>query len=89
MPWKNKTGLAKAAVVLVTILSIATISCGVNWVLVLSTSSVSQNWVGYTLLVVGWIESLALAASIVGLFVVFVIWLGSKVRESTKGKSND
>jgi hypothetical protein len=55
-PWRDKIGFAKATAILATILSIATFSCGVNWILVFSSfssySSAIFNWI----LVLGWIE---------------------------------
>jgi protein-S-isoprenylcysteine O-methyltransferase Ste14 len=74
-PWRNKTGLAKAAAILATVLSIATVSCGVNVAVVLETLSAPQAWLGGLLVITSWVEGIAIAVSILGLIVVYVAWL--------------
>jgi hypothetical protein len=78
MPWRNKTGLAKAAVILTMILSIATISYGLNVALRLEILSIPPSWAGDALLAFGWVELAAVVASVVGLMMVLVVWLASR-----------
>jgi len=80
-PWRNKTGLAKAAVILTTILSIATISCGVNLALAFNTSSQAALNV---FMVAGWIELGTIMGSLLGLVVVLVMWLVTQGRKGDK-----
>jgi hypothetical protein len=87
MPWKNKTGLAKAAAILTTILSIATVSCGVNWVLAFTANDLHSVLGAFE--VVSYVQVGVIAASLLGLLVVLVIWLGSKGRNTNKRNSND
>ncbi len=84
IPWRNKTGLAKAAVILATILSIATITCGLNLTLALNSDSLIDDFIA-----AGRVELAIMAASIVGLFVVLVIWLATKVRDARMKDSHD
>jgi hypothetical protein len=86
-PWRNKTGLAKAAVILTTILSIATVSCGVNFVL--TTASINSGWAIGVLIVTAYAELGAMIASAVGLLVVLVIWLAAKGRAAMRKDSDD
>jgi hypothetical protein len=83
-PWRNKTGLAKAAVILATILSIATITCGLNLTLALNSESLMNFFIA-----TGRVELAIMAASLVGLVVVLVIWLVSKVRGAMRKDSHD
>jgi hypothetical protein len=76
--WRNKTGLAKAAVILTTILSIATIACGLNVALGLGILSIPPSWAGDAILAAGWIELAALVVSLVGLMIVLGVWLASR-----------
>jgi phosphate starvation-inducible membrane PsiE len=88
LPWRNKTGLAKAAVILTTILSIATVSCGLNVVLV--TTSMDSKWaLGDMLLFTAYAELGAMIASVAGLLVVLVIWLAAKGRAAMRKDSDD
>jgi hypothetical protein len=87
LPWRNKTGLAKAAVILTTILSIATVSCGVNFALV--TASMNSGWATGVLIVAAYAELAAMIASSVGLLVVLVIWLAAKGRAAMRKDSDD
>jgi hypothetical protein len=86
-PWRNKVGLAKAAVILTTILSIATVSCGVNFVL--TTASINSGWPMGVLFVTAYTELGAMIASSVGLLVVLVIWLAAKGRAAMRKDSDD
>jgi hypothetical protein len=86
-PWRDKVGLAKAAVVLTTILSIATVSCGVNFVL--TTASINSGWAMGVLFVTAYAELGAMIASAVGLLVVLVIWLAAKGRAAMRKDSDD
>jgi hypothetical protein len=81
IPWRNKTGLTKAAAVLATILSIATISCGLNFALAVTTIN-SDHGIN-VLLVTAYIELAAMAGSAIGLLVVLVVWLIRKMHVST------
>jgi hypothetical protein len=87
LPWKGKTGLAKAAVILTTILSIATVSCGLNYALAIT--AMNSEWAISVLFVTAYAELAAMAASAAGLVVVLAIWLVVKVREGMKKDSND
>ena len=87
LPWKGKTGLAKAAVILTTILSIATVSCGLNYALAMTV--MSSNWAVGVLLVTAYAELTAMAASTVGLVVVLVMWLAAIGRAALRKDSND
>jgi hypothetical protein len=87
LPWKGKTGLAKAAVILATILSIATVSCGLNYALAIA--AMNSNWAVGVLLVTAYAELAAMAASAAGLLVVLVIWLAAKIREATTKGTHD
>lgn len=82
-PWKNKTGLAKAAAILATTLSIATASCGINFVLVLNSSGGLDSPMMSALFAAGWVELSVMGASLLGLLVVFVMSLVSN-RENKK-----
>jgi hypothetical protein len=84
LPWRRKTGLAKAAVILTTILSIATVSCGLNFALALNANSAFS-----ALIVTGWVELGIMAASAAGLLVVLVIWLAAKGRAAMRKESDD
>jgi hypothetical protein len=86
-PWRNKTGLAKAAVILTTILSIATVSCGLNYALAMASMN-SQSAIG-VLLVAAYAELATMIGSVVGLLVVLVIWVVSKGREGTRKELDD
>jgi len=85
IPWRNKTGLAKAAVILATTLSVATVSCGLNWALAMSKAQWS---VGF-LIIAACVELAVMVASVLGLLIVLVIWLVSKGHASTRKDSND
>ncbi|MGD0631918.1 MAG: hypothetical protein ABR987_21505 [Terracidiphilus sp.] len=87
IPWRNKTGLAKAAVILATILSIATVSCGVNYALALTV--MNSQWSVGVLLVTAYAELATMIGSAVGLLVVLVIWLVIKGRTATRKDIND
>jgi hypothetical protein len=87
LPWRNKTGLAKAAVILTTILSIATVSCGLNYALALTV--MNSNWAVGVLLVTAYAELAAMIGSVAGLLLVFVIWIVIKARESMRKDSHD
>jgi hypothetical protein len=78
IPWRNKAGLAKAAVILTTVLSIATVSCGVNYSLAMV--SMDSQWAIGVLFVTAYVELAAMLASAIGLLVVLVIWLAIKMR---------
>jgi len=83
-PWRNKTGLAKAAVILATILSIATVSCGINMAFVEGTLPAPQAWLEELLVTASYVEIIAIAGSILGLFVVFIAWILSANGKSRK-----
>lgn len=87
IPWRNKTGLAKAAVILTTILSIATVSCGLNYSLAMTV--MNSQWAVGVLLVTAYAELAAMAASAAGLIIVLVIWLAAKGRQALRKDSND
>ena len=87
MPWRNKTGLAKAAVILTTILSIATVSCGLNYAVAMA--AMDSQWAIGVLLVTAYVELAAMMASVAGLVVVLVMWLAVKGREALRKDSND
>jgi uncharacterized membrane protein len=90
MPWKDKTGLAKAAAILTTTLSIATASCGVNYVfLVASLNEGGGSWGGNWLLATGWIELAVMAGSLTGLVLVFVLWIVAKLRRKGRDEAGD
>ena len=76
--WRNRTGLAKAAVILTTILSIATISYGLNVALRLEILSIPPSWAGDVILAAGWIELAAVVASGAGLLIVLAVWRASR-----------
>jgi len=86
-PWRNKTGLAKAAVILTTILSIATVSCGLNYALAMA--SMNSQWAIGVLLVAAYVELATMMGSVVGLLVVLVIWLVTKGRAATRKDIDD
>ena len=88
-PWQNKTGLAKAAAILAATLSIGTVSCGLNYVLAMGSIASSASWALPVLIVTGWIELAAIAASLVALLVVLVIWLVAKGREAMRKDTDD
>ena len=87
IPWRNKTGLAKAAVILTTILSISTVSCGLNYSLAMTV--MNSQWAVGVLLVTAYAELAAMAASAAGLIIVLVIWLAAKGRQALRKDSND
>jgi hypothetical protein len=87
IPWRNKTGLAKAAVILTTILSIATVSCELNYSLAMTV--MNSQWAVGVLLVTAYAELAAMAASAAGLIIVLVIWLAAKGRQALRKDSND
>jgi hypothetical protein len=89
IPWRNRTGLAKAAVILATVLSIGTVSCGLNYALAMGSNNSNSSWALPVLIFTGWVELAAMVASVVGLLVVLVIWLASKGREATRKDTND
>jgi hypothetical protein len=89
VPWQGKTGLAKAAVILTTILSIATVTCGINLGLVLGTLYHSSAWQTPALFVAGQLELLAIGGSLAGLLVVLVMWLVSKWRGRSRKDNHD
>ena len=72
-PWKNKTGLSKAMGTLATVASIATVSCGVNWAILIAWSA-SPNSEAFA--TAGVIEAVALFISVAGLILLPIIrWL--------------
>jgi hypothetical protein len=87
IPWRNKTGLAKAAAILATTLSVATVSCGLNWALAMANST--TQWALGFLVIAGYAELIVMVASVVGLLIVLVIWLVSKGHALTRKDSND
>ncbi len=87
IPWRNKTGLAKAAAILATTLSVATVSCGLNWALAMTNSA--TRWALGFLIIAGWAELAVMVSSVVGLLIVLVIWLVSKGYALTRRDSND
>ncbi len=87
IPGRNKTGLAKAAAILATILSVATVSCGLNWALAMA--SFNSGWAFGFLIVSAWTELAAMVASVVGLLIVLFIWLASKGSAATRKDSNN
>jgi hypothetical protein len=86
-PWRNKTGLAKAAVILTTLLSIATVSCGLNYALAMA--AMNSQWAIGVLLVTAYAELATMIGSVVGLFVVLMIWLATKGRAATRKEIDD
>jgi hypothetical protein len=86
-PWRNKTGLAKAAVILTTILSIATISCGLNYALAMT--AMNSQWAIGVLLVTAYAELATMVGSVIGLIVVLAIWQVSKGRAATRKDFHD
>lgn len=90
IPWRNKTGLSKAAAILATTLSIATVSCGLNWALAMASSTTPwARWALGFLVIAGWAELVVMVASVVGLLIVLVIWLVSKGHAPARKDSND
>lgn len=87
IPWRNKTGLAKAAAILATTLSVATVSCGLNWALAMANST--NRWALGFLVIAGCAELVVMVVSVVGLLIVLVIWLVSKGHALTRKDSND
>ena len=70
-PWTNKTGFAKAAAILATITLVSLGLCGVNFVIVISSNSLS--WVTSTLFIAGWVELAGILLGAAGLIVVAII----------------
>jgi hypothetical protein len=87
IPWRNKTGLAKAAAILATMLSVATVSCGLNWALAMANTR--TQWAFGLLVIAGWAELVVMVASLAGLLIVLVIWLVSKGHALRRKDSND
>ena len=81
MPWQDKTGLAKAATVLVVILLISLGLCGANFVAVLGfvgvneggSSGASKQALSGVLTVAGVLELAGIALSLCGLVVVGIL----------------
>jgi hypothetical protein len=77
LPWQDKTGLAKVAAVLSTVLTIAAGLCGVNWVVIgRSSGPPSQWWV-----TVGIVEAIVIAVCLLALIVVRLIQVIQRLRE--------
>jgi len=89
LPWKNRTGLAKAAVVLAAILLLASVSCGVTWGAVVGSFEGARSWQQSAFLIAGYVEILLIAASLAGLLVVLVLWLLSLVRKRIVARSGE
>jgi hypothetical protein len=89
MPWKDKTGLAKAAAILATTLSISLASCGVNFVLVLNNLNAggSGAWARDWLFDAGRIELAVMGTSLLGLLVVLVLWIAAKLHRKGRDES--
>jgi hypothetical protein len=88
-PWKNKTGLAKAAVILATTLSIGAVSCGANGILVIHFMCSSDTGLQNRLVAAGAVELSVIAGSLIGLLVVFVMWIFSRSTEEPGAGNGD
>lgn len=86
MPWGDRTGLAKAAAVLASVLTVSLGLCGVNFWAVMQFASPFSNrrvqWPGKLLSFTAWIELIAIAVSIMGLLTVGLAALVRSIRES-------
>jgi hypothetical protein len=78
MPWKNKTGLAKAAVILATTLSIGAVSCGANGILAVHYMCGPNTELTNDLFAAGVVELVVIAGSVIGLLVVLVMSIFSR-----------
>lgn len=88
-PWKNKTGLAKAAIILATTLSIGAVSCGANGILVVHFMCGPQSQLTDSLVAAGFVELALIAGSLLGLLVVFVMWMFSRHKDNRSSESGD
>jgi len=81
LPWQDKTGLAKAAAILSTVLTIAAGLCGVNWAVIgRSSGPPSQTWIA-----LGIAEAMVIAVCLVALIVVRLILVIQRLREYRRG----
>lgn len=86
-PWMNKTGLAKVAAILSTILLISLGLCGINFFAVLSVMGNPEeprraaSWPMTVLALAGRVELIAIFGSIFALLVVLVISPGRAVTQ--------
>ncbi len=86
MPWTNRTGLAKAATILTTILAISTGFCGLNAVATLTMSGYdSLDWAGKILAYTGGAELILMVICILGLLLVVIAKLIQRIRRHRRG----
>ena len=87
MPWSDKTGLARAAIILVTILVVSAALCGISYCLV--TPSWDPTPIDFILLLTSVLELAVVACSLAGLLVVLVAWLYRRGKKETETENND
>jgi hypothetical protein len=76
-PWQDATGLAKAAAILSTLLTITAGLCGVNWIIIgRSSGPPSQPWIA-----LGIVEAMVLVLSTLALILVRLILAYRDIRE--------
>jgi hypothetical protein len=75
MPWTDKTGLAKAAAILITSLGISSGLCGLNFIATLSINRVSNTFAAGTglLIVTAFAELFVMILSAAGLLIVLLL----------------
>lgn len=87
MPWKDRTGLAKAVAVLVTVLLVSTGLCGLNVITEITIfpfdsgpSKGIRALVANALLITAYIESVLMGLCIVGLILVALIAIARTIK---------
>lgn len=87
-PWRNRTGLAKAAALLATILVIAIGLCGANFFLVISNGEIfgppattgPKAWLANVLGITAYIELIVMAICALGLILIALIAASRAIR---------
>jgi hypothetical protein len=82
--WRGKTGLAKAVTILATVLSVATVSCGLDWAFGLGYFVADPNL--NIVVIAGWLQAAVLVIFLLALIIVLMI---KQVRENTRKDSDD
>jgi len=88
MPWRNQTGLAKAAAISATLLLISSGLCGANFVLFLKFGSIAGGapppdrpaWATGLLMITGFLELAVMSLSAVGVIVVLIIAIARAIK---------
>jgi hypothetical protein len=97
MPWRKRTGLAKAAAILATILLVSLGLCGINFVALTNMSGIGVSNAHYGIatslstffLILGVVEYVAIVFSALALVVVTLLWLIRTIWKKLKKQSNN